>query len=339
MVKVVVNKYDSIQLMRGVAALSVVFHHVYMFDSGAFGVDLFFCISGFIMMYITEKDDKHFLQKRAIRIIPLYWIAILIMSTIILVMPNVFRTLEFRLEFLIKSLFFIPYSFTGRSGQTVHALLQVGWTLIYEIFFYLVFFISMKINHKYRHIIASSFLLLSVIIGFISQTENLFIRFYSKPIILEFILGMFAFKLLTQTIKNIKIVDKRITISLWVFALLIWTGLFLEKYISYLNGIDRFIVWGIPTAIFFIIVFKIIENNKTPRLFVVLGDISYSLYITHFFVVQGFSRLICNIDDFSLIGVVLVFSVVVPATIGVAWVFWWIIENKLTGWLRRKCIT
>jgi peptidoglycan/LPS O-acetylase OafA/YrhL len=329
-------KYDSIQLMRGIAALSVVFVHIYMFNNGEFGVDLFFVISGFIMMYITEKNAENFLQKRAIRIIPLYWIAILFVSTIIAVAPNVFRTQEFRLELFIKSLLFIPYYFTGRSGQVSHSLLQVGWTLIYEVFFYLIFFISMKINHKYRHLISTAFLSIFFIIGFTSHSENEFIRYYCKPILLEFALGMFAFKLLNQTNVKSLIIGKRTTVLLWIFALLILVCLFAEKYISFFYDTDRFISYGLPVFIFFLIVFTIMKNIKIPRFFVVLGDISYSLYITHLFVVQGFSRLIYNIDDFSLIGVVFTIFIVVPMTIGIAWISWFVFENKFTGWLRQK---
>jgi len=330
------KKYDSIQLMRGIAAVSVIFQHINMVNNGAFGVDLFFLISGFIMMYITEKDTKFFLQKRIIRIAPLYWSALLLISMLIMLAPNIFRTLEFRLEYLIKSMLFIPYYFTGPLEE-VNSLLPVGWTLIYEMFFYFVFFVSMKISHKYRHLISTIFLSILVVIGFVSHSENVFVRFYCIPLILEFSLGMWIYKFLTHTyMTKIKIADKRFVILLWMFASLIWIGLFAEKYILFLHGIDRFIRFGIPSFIFFIIVFKATENNKVPRFFVVLGGVSYSLYITHLFVVQGFSRLIYNIDDFSLIGVAFIICVVVPTTIGVAWVSWFIFENKFTSWLRIK---
>ena len=330
------KKYESIQMMRGVAALSVVFMHIDMFHNGAFGVDLFFVISGFIMMYITEINAKHFLQKRAIRIIPLYWSAILLMSIITIAVPSIFRTQEFKFEFFVKSMLFIPYFFTGQSGRTVSALHEVGWTLICEVFFYVIFFISMKINHRYRHIISSSFLLILVTIGFLVHSENDLIRFYCRPIMLEFALGMFAYKFLTQiTIKD-KNVNKNYIILLCIFASLIWIGLFLERYISFFLEVDRFIKYGLPSFIFFITVFKAMENNNVSSFFVTLGNISYSLYITHPFITQGFSKLVFNMDSYSLTGALLAVFIVIPMTICVAWISWYLIEKSFSDWLRLK---
>jgi len=338
--KFTAKKYESIQMMRGVAALSVVFMHIDMFHNGAFGVDLFFVISGFIMMHVTEIDAKHFLQKRAIRIVPLYWSAILLMSIIVIAVPSIFRTQEFKFEFFIKSMLFIPYFFTGQSGRTVSALHEVGWTLICEVFFYVLFFVSMKINHKYRHIISSSFLLILVIVGLLVHSENVFIRFYCRPIMLEFALGMLAYKFLVQSaIKDNdvhKIVNKRHIVLLCVFASLIWIGLFFVKHIPLLLGVDRFIKYGVPSFVFFLIIFKAMENNNVPRFFVTLGNISYSLYITHPFITQGFSRLVFNMDNYSLTGTLLAVFIVIPMTICVAWISWFIIEKSFSDWLRLK---
>lgn len=72
------EKVNSIHYLRGIAALMVVFYHlkarlndVYaqenlgdlLFNSGAFGVDLFFVISGFIICYATDRKDKNMAAK------------------------------------------------------------------------------------------------------------------------------------------------------------------------------------------------------------------------------------------------------------------------------------
>ena len=67
------KRFDSIQVLRGIAAFSVILHHIAFIGKGAFGVDIFFCISGFIMMYITEINSEHFFMKRIIRLVPLYY--------------------------------------------------------------------------------------------------------------------------------------------------------------------------------------------------------------------------------------------------------------------------
>ena len=78
--------------MRGLAALTVVFMHIQMVANGAFGVELFFCISGFIMMHVTEKNTEHFIIKRAIRIVPLYWLATFATAALLIIMPSMFRS-------------------------------------------------------------------------------------------------------------------------------------------------------------------------------------------------------------------------------------------------------
>ena len=55
--------FDSIQALRGLAALFVVFQHVRFLNFGAFGVDIFFCISGFMIMFTTEKKYQIFLPQ------------------------------------------------------------------------------------------------------------------------------------------------------------------------------------------------------------------------------------------------------------------------------------
>ena len=335
------KQYDNIQLMRGIASLSVVFMHIQMVANGAFGVELFFCISGFIMMHVTEKNSDHFILKRAIRIVPLYWLATFAMAALLIIMPSMFRTLEFRPSFLIKSLFFIPYFYTGESGSTVNSLVQVGWTLVMEFFFYFIFFAASKIKRESRHIISSAVLALMVIIGLVfNETESDFINFYCQPIILEFAFGMLSYRFLIRAgVENPQYKPSAATRIICIsVAAVIWAGLFAQKYFSVFDNVDRFIKYGIPAFAVFVLLFKGLENCKIPKALVVLGDISYSLYLTHSFVVQGFSRLIYNIDKFSITGVALTAFLVLPLTVAVAWIFWWLIENKFTSFLRKKLI-
>ena len=330
------KQYDNIQVMRGLAALSVVFMHVQMIHNGAFGVELFYCISGFIMMHVTQKGCEGFFVKRIIRIVPLYWAVTLAMAAILIIAPDVFRTQVFEGEYLLKSLFFIPYYYKGKSGSTVNALLAVGWTLVMEVYYYMVFYVSTRISKKYRHLISSAVLIAVVVIAFATGSKNTFLRFYGQPVMLEFILGMFSYRFLTAEKKKPVTKAKRVIYLLSAAAL--WCFLYCEKYIPQLDKIDRFFRYGIIAFAVFVLLFRALEDCRIPRFFVVLGNISYSLYLTHSFVVQGFSRLIYNIDTFSVTGAVLVVVAVVPLCLAVAWVSWWVIENRLTGFLRKKLI-
>ena len=83
--------FDSIQALRGLAALFVVFQHIRFLNFGAFGVDIFFCISGFMIMFTTEKSTKYFFRKRLIRILPLYYLMTLVTYLSLLLFPSMFQ--------------------------------------------------------------------------------------------------------------------------------------------------------------------------------------------------------------------------------------------------------
>ena len=107
---------------------------------GGAGVDIFFVISGFIMVHTTmDRDDVtpwSFMAGRISRIVPAYWVATFAVFGIALVAPSLLRTPHLPVGELLQSLAFIP--FVKDSGLT-QPLLFVGWTLNYERFFYLVF--------------------------------------------------------------------------------------------------------------------------------------------------------------------------------------------------------
>lgn len=137
----------SLQILRGIAALLVVFYHARLvFDIphdswfyalsgiGYAGVNLFFIISGFIMCYTTDRrtGPLKFMGRRLVRIAPLYWLILLFHAG--------FHSLTDPQTYL--SMLFIPLSvqsppFLGFAAWTV------GWTLNYEMFFYPVFALSL----------------------------------------------------------------------------------------------------------------------------------------------------------------------------------------------------
>jgi peptidoglycan/LPS O-acetylase OafA/YrhL len=82
----------ALQYLRGFAALIVVFFHSGVYQAllrksdintlniGAIGVDIFFVLSGFIIMYVTEHKETplRFITKRALRILPTLWACVTI---------------------------------------------------------------------------------------------------------------------------------------------------------------------------------------------------------------------------------------------------------------------
>ena len=85
------NHFESIQTLRGIAAIFVILEHIRFLNCGAFGVDIFFCISGFMIMFTTVTNTKHFLGKRLIRILPLYYIMTAGTYLLLLLFPAMFE--------------------------------------------------------------------------------------------------------------------------------------------------------------------------------------------------------------------------------------------------------
>ena len=135
--------FDSIQALRGLAALFVVFQHIRFLNFGAFGVDIFFCISGFMIMFTTEKSTKYFFRKRLIRILPLYYLMTLVTYLSLLLFPSMFQQTRHNLSHLVKSLLFVPFDI---GGGIIQPLVRIGWTINCEMLFYLLFFIAFHIS-------------------------------------------------------------------------------------------------------------------------------------------------------------------------------------------------
>ena len=127
-------KIECIQFLRFVASFLVLLTHSFSpFFNGSIGVDIFFVISGFIMMHVSSNDVKKFLIKRFIRIVPLYWTLTILFFLVVLFLPILVDKSEANFHYFIKSLFFIPYN----NGEGHLPVIFLGWTLNYEIIFYI----------------------------------------------------------------------------------------------------------------------------------------------------------------------------------------------------------
>jgi peptidoglycan/LPS O-acetylase OafA/YrhL len=100
--------------------------------------------------------------------------------------------------------------------------------------------------------------------------------------------------------------------------------------------IDRLFAAGIPTFVFFLLIFKALQNRNVPKFFVVLGNISYSLYLTHTFVITSFSKLILDINHKITVVSIIASVFAISIAVGIAYLSWYLIENKLTNWIKIK---
>ena len=217
------------------------------------GVDIFFVISGFIMVKSTDGrsySPGQFYLKRIIRIVPIYWIA----------------TLAFALSHGwtgwhgFASLFFIPAAHP-QTGSFL-PLLEPGWTLNYEMFFYLIFGAFLIVPAKFRLALTCFTLASFVIVGQVYRPGGA-VSFFASSIILEFALGMALAK-------------TRITLPL----IAVPAGFAMMPLLYGLTDY-RLLSLGIPAAI---IVWGLVSSeSRIPHVPILksIGDASYSIYLFH----------------------------------------------------------
>lgn len=342
------QKFESVQSLRGIAALFVLMQHICFIERGSFGVDIFFLISGFIIMYVTEKDVEHFIIKRVIRIIPLYYAMTLISYAALLVAPGLFDQTVASPVYLVKSLLFIPFSLSG----VTQPLLRVGWTVNYEVLFYVLFFVAMKISWRYRAVICAGMLVVLAVIGIWVPDGVEPLSFWTDSIILEFAIGMGLFyvfrwiynRYAEDTEKELmseNVANKRVRKYLAGGLLLVCIGLLIYEWQSYespfLGTLPQVVRWGIPSVCILCMVFVIGLYVRMPRVLVLLGNMSFSIYLLHYYPMRVLNKLIGNTRMPGIKEVLLTVVAVALTLIG-AWICYRLIEVKLTAWLRRKLI-
>ena len=186
----------SIQYLRGLAALTVLVSHTLQWPlaqmsqtllrSGRLGVEVFFVISGFIITSMAGDgafDRVNFLKRRAWRIVPLYWAATLAVAALAVALPSLFRTTSPTALGVAESLFFIP------SEAPKAPLLGVGWTLDYEVFFYLLFACLSDFASETRTLAVCALLAGLMLIGQAAPHATALEYFYTSPSLLGFALG------------------------------------------------------------------------------------------------------------------------------------------------------
>ena len=296
---------DWVQLLRGLAALLVVLTHAryalldtpgfplanLLFFPGAFGVDLFFLISGFIMCYATADSDgsrgyvARFAVKRWSRVWPAYAVATLLAA---LAMHGGLRYVSSapgRLAFL-RSLALVPVD--AHMVPYFAMTLLVGWTLVFEMYFYAVYGASLLFK-RLRWFVLAAWVLLTVVLlplgerGFaFDVTQDLHYHFgyasvATSPFVLEFAAGVLIGWIYLQSWARLRSRQVAWHVLGLAVALAAWA-----IYGGIAAGHGP-LGYGWPLALMVLamaLASKTVEI-RVPAVFMWLGSISYSLYLTH----------------------------------------------------------
>jgi exopolysaccharide production protein ExoZ len=289
----------SIQALRGIAVMGVVFFHIQSYFSnrlqmpqflpqfhvGAAGVDVFFVISGFVMVYASERlfvqpgGPRIFYLRRLARIVPMYWCASTVMLVYVLLYYDSLATAfgGASTDYVAASYFFIPY--VRPDGEGV-PMLGVGWTLNCEMFFYTVFGVLVAFSRRTVVIvIAAAFCVLIAVAQLFGPLPNP-LAFWSSPLILEFVFGMGIALAYRDGVRLPPwLVWTLATAGLAIFA---WSWSRAEAF--GLQAMQRVFWWGLPALAIvgsLVLANRPVPRNRFWRIFAFLGDASYSIYLFH----------------------------------------------------------
>jgi len=308
------GKIATIQGLRFIAASSVVIDHTIgqlvqkqVMDHhaeqigwhiGMMGVWTFFVISGFIMIYAEHGNFGSpdgaiaFVQKRALRIIPMYWI----ITTVYFLVGKHGASMRD----IVASYAFFPISV--EPGHLMRPILPQGWTINYELFFYVIFAISMLFSlSRGIGLNIAAFLLIVLCGTFITPLSAIedpitTAAFLTNPIILLFLSGVIIGFLLRKY-KLPPYVTINITFQ---GALVASIGLFFAAGCLFyflglnypMNTYSRMLFWPIAICIVAICTRAEFRESKINSVIVLLGDASYSVYLSHAIVLWAMWRAI-----------------------------------------------
>jgi exopolysaccharide production protein ExoZ len=299
-------RLTSIQSMRGIAALLVLTSHaagiavlsgtpsgwftprdLFNFDKfGAVGVDLFFIISGFVMAYAAapkagRKAAGNFLLMRWVRVAPPYLLASLIMIPIVIFQGRPPSGMG-----IFNTIAFVPWLDTATYSVPP---LNVGWTLSFEISFYLLVAVMVAVGWSHRMLWLAGVMVAMVAVGLVFTDAPLIVRWFTNPMFLELALGIIAYAVWKRGV-----LDRRKWP--WAAAGVAGAALLIPQVISGDNpmatmenivdgsmSLQRVMLWGLPAFLIFVaaLAFDRARSGCFASLSAKLGDASYSIYLIH----------------------------------------------------------
>jgi exopolysaccharide production protein ExoZ len=287
-------KYLSLQALRAFAAIMVVVYHAQALchkyaagpsltegilgESGSYGVDLFFVLSGFVILLTVHKTDSGpggFLLRRLIRIVPLYWLATLGMVTLgFLLSPHS----PVATRPLLESLLFSSYTLSSRPP-----VIYVGWSIEYEIFFYGVVTLALLAALPVYRAVGVAFLAvyagLHLLVLSASAPGN-FAYFLGNPLLFEFLMGLFLAEL--ELRGKLRLLDWGIPLAA------VGASIALE-------GMSRLVWAGVPAALLVWAALKTerwTSRYKVTHFLAKLGDASYSIYLVQVVALPAAGKLV-----------------------------------------------
>ena len=328
-------RLHALQYLRALAALAVVYSHAvlqvdayapHLVEFGGFGVDVFFVISGFIMVWIAKPGDtpRRFLANRIRRVVPLYWFFTLLMALILVLLPELFKRSTFAWDTFLLSLAFVPHESAAHPGW-LWPIVAPGWSLNYEMYFYLLFALSLVLPAAWRVGGAIALLTGVTLVSRAFGEHSEIARFYGEGMVFEFVLGMLLAVAWQRGLR----------LPSWLAALMLVLGTAL--LLAHLP-LPRLLAFGFPSLL--VVAGAVYIALPVRRWGVLLGDASYALYLSHLFTL-GVLRVSLPpllgegaVAAWAFVAISLVVCTLVSVIVHVG-IDGWLLRVERLAWLRR----
>jgi peptidoglycan/LPS O-acetylase OafA/YrhL len=373
------DRLGSIQVLRGIAAMAVVFNHAGLLvlggaaalgtsflipaealvRLGAVGVDLFFVISGFVMALSATKfaglrGAGLFLLHRYNRIAPLYYL-----FSLVLLADRLRASVPTDKAVVLNSFTIIPFLDGAQYSWTLHFL---GWTLAFEFIFYLLVAVLIAAHAGARGGLLLAVMVAAPLAALLPIAGNIAWTMATNPILWEFALGVLAYLLwqrgLLARLRTLLAVAAFLSLGLLAAPFLLYPEvdpLSVGATVHASMAFERVFFWGIPSFLCFCLAVSLDagvagsrtggglpERLRQSQVLRLLGDASYSIYLSHLLVMIVAAKGVALIPEGRLptgsADLVLVGLLAVSAVVGVL-VYRWAEKPMLDlgqGWIRWR---
>lgn len=334
-----------IEVARGIAATLVVLHHVSrhleqeygarqlggVLDPGNAAVDFFFVLSGFLIFHVTRRDVGNparlgiYVKKRVLRIYPIFWMAMLAFSALHLVSAHTEVTFE-PMAVLREAALWPP-------SDGDHVIVGVGWSLKFEIAFYMLF-ASFIVNRSLGRVVFSLWAAAALLrtAGVIEEPTNPVLLLLTRSWVLLFPAGM----LVGLLVRREKHPPSGLIVVLGI-------GLVSMAWYAQCRGdlegdslAARAIYGAASTVLLYGLILRDLQGRTTSwRPLLILGECSYSIYLFHMVGVAFAAKAISSLDLYGRVPVVVLAALMILGGMAAGLAAGLIVERRLVAWSRR----
>jgi exopolysaccharide production protein ExoZ len=344
-----ISQIDGLQILRAIAVLLVAWLHAGQMlgdwrvkelpHFAAFGIDIFFVISGFIMSSVLLRTRQapgvratwRFLKRRLIRIFPIYWVFVLLGSARLLHEHGFFLRNYFASFLLLPGLY-----------PRYPLVLGVSWTMVFEMFFYYVLAAILLFTVKPAVPVSIVFFGTAVLLGQMIGVQRPVWIIFTSPILLEFIFGAIAALALQRFEQR-----RRLGIAMLIVG--VAASLYMRSHpqqggaagidmmLSSVGATRHMLTWGLAaTMIVSGVIFWSPSIQSLPgRIAVILGNASYSAYLASPLVIEFTGRLLIKLGGHATVGKEVLFQTfIVLVVLLVGWLSYQFVEWPMIRWLQ-----